>query len=1183
MHRPALKKCVFFLYVSSQTFSLAHAGDPPTHLARWLPWTSRDIGKRPTTAQDSTIEELAKNIDWLENRINLFGTVVAKSPDVWGEARLTAHRQEFEDVLKNELRLFSKDQINGAEFVSDQSFLAFALALKGPPTGSSTAITPPSVTINATTTNATSQPSTAGTASVSLDTNFTGSGQLFGTTSDGQKILGALNIKVEQTEMLDQLARYVNHLHSIRRINEGDDTSDSPGYSMNLVRIPVSILPGQHTKLGHGAEITVTAETYQGPELLPMAYRDFVINDLVDQLSLPLTRFLNADPLKADSLLNDLFPKYIENKPKVDSDIESINEDISQDFKQGLDGIDVRDGLFFTKDLKWKGILVTNGNLNVFRDNLEGIIKSLNEQIDQQMSYQSLASKSSSEARKSLQSIAPSFERQKKMFNLTQSQLDHIDSVTTGSADKDDRFDKAILQKITEESTRILYNTTAKKEEINRVLDRLKSVSQSVESVQKALNEISKIPIINLPSGTTRRSTLPFPPTQLICNYGLIELAYVAASAHRSFRADVINREVVHITDLQAFLREELAAAYELMNSEVMQHWWERARSGEDSLVQNLRMRNTEALAATRHEFISAITQGNTDSRCRIDQSAATLAWCVYVESLLLNERLVQDIRETLGNKPNTINCQQWLPYFGPNPPEEARMLFNEYVKVRWPIRVFALDPQINEQNIADVRSIYRQMQMAIALSFASGNIGVSAAMQSMRKLQRDRATFDLNRTAIGFGHGDDTFGWRFYPRFQTPPVEGNAKVFFRDLIVGGPTDKQLERSREIEPGMRECTAIVLMPSFVPHVTFTTRGNWFKLGKPGITADSVQDTVEYSRAIKQMETTANACVKCAHLYRDGEVDRLIKRVHQLDRKLPMQTMECQVPIENTLGGFEIFSAGTRELAPELNGWYGAPGYDPSRNCRMFLAGDNFSVPQSRLIVGNQEIAFRLLSRQVMEVTLPAGLASLRDRNLDNAEFERYNGYLDAHIATPYGVSGHLLIPVLRKPVTTLAIPTLASNTIRIRAVRSALVSATEPITVSSFVYPQSLNFFDLDVPANVGLESVTSRKIRFITNSGLDRLSDVGPVPIQRVGNSPRFVLSANESSTQFKDVTQPVGTRLGAAIKDHIDYLLRSNRSLGSVSYRVKVLLLDGDGPNILADVDGEIGIDVELVNPST
>ena len=100
-------------------------------------------------------------------------------------------------------------------------------------------------------------------------------------------------ITVEPTVMLDERARYLNHLNELRRINEGDDTADSPGYALNLVRIPVSILPGKCTEIGHGAEMTMTLTPYLGDELLPTTFRNLVLNDLVDQIGFPVTQFIN--------------------------------------------------------------------------------------------------------------------------------------------------------------------------------------------------------------------------------------------------------------------------------------------------------------------------------------------------------------------------------------------------------------------------------------------------------------------------------------------------------------------------------------------------------------------------------------------------------------------------------------------------------------------------------------------------------------------------------------------------------------------------------------------------------------------------------------------------------------------------------------------------------------------------
>jgi hypothetical protein len=92
-------------------------------------------------------------------------------------------------------------------------------------------------------------------------------------------------------EKLDH--RVAERTAELRRINEGDDTVDSPGYALNLVRIPISILPGKNTQQGHGAEVTVIGEAQRGDDLLPTTFRNMVINDLIDLLAPGLTFAVN--------------------------------------------------------------------------------------------------------------------------------------------------------------------------------------------------------------------------------------------------------------------------------------------------------------------------------------------------------------------------------------------------------------------------------------------------------------------------------------------------------------------------------------------------------------------------------------------------------------------------------------------------------------------------------------------------------------------------------------------------------------------------------------------------------------------------------------------------------------------------------------------------------------------------
>src|SRR5262249_46409570 len=75
-----------------------------------------------------TMHALAKDLDHLEKHIDWYGSVVAKVPDVWGQARLTKHREEFEDRMAVELDTFGV-KLNGNLARTDQSFFAQAVAL----------------------------------------------------------------------------------------------------------------------------------------------------------------------------------------------------------------------------------------------------------------------------------------------------------------------------------------------------------------------------------------------------------------------------------------------------------------------------------------------------------------------------------------------------------------------------------------------------------------------------------------------------------------------------------------------------------------------------------------------------------------------------------------------------------------------------------------------------------------------------------------------------------------------------------------------------------------------------------------------------------------------------------------------------------------------------------------------
>jgi len=86
-------------------------------------------------------------MDWLEEELLEDGSVVAKAPDVWGEARLTAHRAEFEKQMATQVDKFQV-RVNASVSRSDQAFLASALALNNSATTGSNGSTSPFTQIN---------------------------------------------------------------------------------------------------------------------------------------------------------------------------------------------------------------------------------------------------------------------------------------------------------------------------------------------------------------------------------------------------------------------------------------------------------------------------------------------------------------------------------------------------------------------------------------------------------------------------------------------------------------------------------------------------------------------------------------------------------------------------------------------------------------------------------------------------------------------------------------------------------------------------------------------------------------------------------------------------------------------------------------------------------------------------
>jgi hypothetical protein len=823
---------------------------------------------------------LADDLDRIEMHIEKYGSIVPKAPDVWGQARLTKHREEFEQYMSAELGNFQV-LVNGALTRADSAFAAQAVALGAsagrpragilaPPPAGVTTIVPGSSTNIVSTVAGTTPASGAPSGPTAIVPVTEASTPLLGASPQLRAPAGP--VALEPTLMLEQKARYLNLLNQIRRTNEGDDTADAPGYSLNLVRIPVSLLPGRKTQEGYGAEITFTLTPILSPDLLPTTFRNLVVNDLADQLAFPLVRFLEHD--EAGLVLSE-----------------------------------------------------TNRDLIVLSPESP------------------LAPPIAPEAR-------PAATR--KRGNRQRTRALQIHQFTKA------RFD---------------------------------------------------VPSLAPFKGLQGRS--PFPNSQIIDVYSLGFCFEIAYQANQAFQQFITNHKYAHLPDVQSFLLSELNASYAYLALPTSKHLWSEFCTPE--LVMAVRTRNYQVLVEMRSRFRERFRATSSPPpaappRPQELSITASLAWCILVDSALLTDRLVRDMKEAAQARGCAPFCGQeasggrgpadsmWLDFYSPSPSPEARAAFENYVRCRWPIRVFALDPANQEQNLVDESNTRRELQLALSLAFVSGRMNANSLSRFSRRLEAQYETIALNRTQIGFSHGENTFGWRFAPRFQSPDTPSNATVLFRDQIIGGPSRDAVLRQRKLEPGPRECVAIVLMPSFVPAVLCDSVANWFALTNPKHKELDHTQAMRASRSIKQLKMHATD-VEDADCYRDGDFQRLLRRVEQLDARLPTQTSVVSVPVINTLGGFDMFNNGTTDLAPELYGFYGAPGARLDAATVLFLVGDHFSPLRTKVIVGNMECPTEMLSRQVVKVVVPAGGVPTKD------------GFLHAHLATPYGVSREIEIPL----------------------------------------------------------------------------------------------------------------------------------------------------------------------------
>lgn len=1024
---------------------------------------------RARVCDEPTIRALAHDLDALEAHIEKYGSIVVQQPSVWGQARLTAHRQQFEIEMAKELPNFAAT-LNGTLSRTDQAYFINALALSNAASsqhglaGGSAASSSSS---------ATSPLDTSTQDITGAFTNITRNPAAMPALVGFKGLAGSSGVTLEPTTYLDQKKRFLDHLNELRRINEGDDTADAPGYALNLVRIPVSVLPGQCTERGYGAEVTMTLKPYLSDDLLPSTFRNLVINDLLEVIGVPLTHFLNNP-----------------------------------------------DGVGYLAAVKLEREIMDEGE-----------------------------EKNAVEPAPTPPQPQPRPTRVRGVPRPTLEQIQKFDKFSSPAYQAFIKLPRVKAERAQNPAAPFAPNKLA----------------QSIFDVKQHLPRF--IPVIS--ATKVRQAVRPFPPSQSLDIFGPYEALYVALKANDALRSEPPNKYWVHYPDVQGYLQEELQAAYRFLADPNNMGLWSYCSQ---DLVSAIHTRNTENVKILRNRYgdhVYAMTKRDMN-----EDTTAALAWAIIVEAALLNDQLVKDMTESAAARNCPCPLNAWQPYFLPEPPPEARQAFNEYVRCRWPIIVFALDPAADQQNIADTSSQTREMQLAMSLAFVSGNLSAKNLTRYARRLETQMEAIQLNNTIVGFSHGNDTFGWRFYPRFQTPDTQGNMTVFFRDLLLGDQSKDTLLRQRRLEPGQRECSAIVVMPSFVPYCTLDVSSSWFKLTDPKCRDMKCVDAVKLSARVKAIETCADRVLD-ADCYRDGELERLKKKAKQLEARLPLQDTMVQVPYENTLGGFAMFNTGITDLAPELYGWYGGPGINTNDTTTIFLIGNHFNVMSTRVVAGGLAIdptSVVMLSRQVMQVTIPKGALMIErdtgtfartpenpqpqttttkidldgklDLNKIVSATASVNGTIDVttpapaakpqelfvnvHVATPYGVTSHLLVPALGPKGLQAGASGMAANPIINWSPNAIAVGFVPKGLGIASSYPPTVRPADLTLAFNTPASNANNADLTLtITGAGTAVSSPFTLSGVALGADSKTLTLTAAQRDALVKAVFDKIGPQL--------------------------------------------------------
>ena len=912
----------------------------------------------------------------------------------------------------------------------------------------------------------------------------------FGKLAVGQ---GSGNLGLEPTVYLDEKKRFLDHLNEIRRLSIGPDQSDSAGYGLYLMRLPVSITPGECTYQGHGADLSVTVEHEFGKAFLPSTIRNLVVNDLVAQLGPVIYEVIRNGTLdkidKAQAqvtaleaelatkrkersqvikeLVADLLAKVRvvidarkavrikqkqkelrANKQQEPPGLATRYEPTDANFAFGFLPVPAKLFAHFITRVPAQGqcpvasptdptipaavadrLETLHRALKELRrvksdiaDNLDPFIQDLETKIPK-VRGGDLTAVSDDETVGNIQ-LAVSL-LLSNAYVVQDGQLPNCPAILSD-------FYGALYESALQDDVGMLDAATGadptQQKQITKPLAAGK-VQLSELTAQLVTNKRDILDLVSrsLPSTRNPKQSYPISSREIPDFFLRNNLILLAEDAQRAMLT-----KTPRATEVRNYLRQTLYIAFDAMSKPV--------DDGTQPPLLDQMLMDQILQAVLGRKFGEGQDEPNSPLHSlqnvlftNLQQSQANIArrpigalcWAVAIDTVLLDQALREDVHKVLSDKGANCPDVSGLRFYIPTT-EEVHTIFQEYVRLKWPILTFALDPVVDQQNLADSANLKRDLQLAVAFAFSTGQINFNQANSFRRQIEQQSDTIALNRTVVAYAHGESMFGFRFAPRFQNPPNERtNFGVIAHQLISGGPGPDYGTKKSKLEPGIRELTAVLLVPEFLQTVRLETAGNWFRLTDPEHLVIPTPRMLEQSRKVQELkQSVGQACN--AQNYRLGDLRNLEAKIKNLDAMLPLQTRVVSLPFENQATGFELFSEGESAMVPELAGFEGVDTVPTDKQVSLFIFGRYFSIHETRVIVSGLPLTpsgptttqgntsqsttqtstpgqFDVVSREVLQVNILAnGLPTV---TIDG------KSYLELRVATPAGISNAVLIPV----------------------------------------------------------------------------------------------------------------------------------------------------------------------------